>query len=158
MNVVCNASPLITLAKAGLVDILHRLFERVVVPQSVVSEIMAGTPEDPCRKMLGHTAWLEQVVLDPAVSRLSTIQLGKGEAEVIEWALRQPEFLALLDDRAARRVAEALGVRCVGTLRVLYEASRSQLAPSFAEGVEQLRAAGFYCDQRTIDLVCRSLD
>lgn len=158
MKVVCNASPLITLAKAGLMDVLPGLFERVVVPRSVVSEIMAGAPEDPCRKVLGHTPWLEQGVLAPEVSRLSTVQLGKGEAEVIEWALREPEFLALLDDRAARRVAEALGVRCAGTLRVLYEAGRSKLIASFPEAVARLRAVGFYCDQRTIDLVSRDSD
>ena len=155
MKAVCNASPLITLAKAGLLDVLHAIFDRVVVPRAVVSEIVAGHPNDPCRRALSQTTWLEQVALDPPVSGLGAVQLGQGEAEVIEWALRHPEFLALLDDRAARRVAEALRVRCAGTLRVLYEASRRKYIASFAEGVAQLRAAGLHCDQRTVDRVCR---
>jgi predicted nucleic acid-binding protein len=118
---------------------------------------MAGPPGDPCKRVLNQTPWLEQVALDPPVSRLSTVQLGQGEAEVLEWALRHPEFVALLDDRAARRVAEVLGVRCAGTLRVLYEASLRNHIPSFAEGVARLQAAGLHCDQRTIDLVYRQI-
>jgi predicted nucleic acid-binding protein len=69
MKAVCNASPLITLAKAGLLDVLHALFDHVVVPRAVAAEIMAGQPEDPCRKVLNQTAWLEQVLLEPPVSR-----------------------------------------------------------------------------------------
>jgi predicted nucleic acid-binding protein len=47
MNAVCNASPLITLAKAGLLELLHALFERVVVTEAVVKEVQAGGVEDP---------------------------------------------------------------------------------------------------------------
>jgi predicted nucleic acid-binding protein len=84
------------------------------------------------------------------------IHLGAGEAETIEWSLRHPDFMAILDDRAARRTAEALGVKCAGTLRVLFEASKRNLIVSFPEAVERLRAAGLYCDQQTIAMVSRT--
>ena len=153
MKVVCNASPLITLAKAGLMEVMHSLFDHVVVPRAVVNEVMAGNIEDPCRHELSSVSWLERVVLEPPASRLSTLHLGAGEAEVIEWSLRYPEYIALLDDRAARRSAEALGVRCAGTLRVLFEAHRRNMIVSFPDAVKRLKAAGLYCDQQIIDQV-----
>ena len=155
MNAACNASPLIVLAKAGLLELLPALFEQVVVPQAVVAEITAGGAGDPAVKALRQAPWLQHVSLEPGVSALAALQLGRGEAEVIEWALRHPDHIALLDDRAARRVASVLGVQCAGTLRVLFEASRRGLLPSFAAGVQRLRDAGLYFDERTVQAVVR---
>lgn len=40
--VVSNTSPLIVLAKAGLLELLPGLFSEVIVPTAVNDEIMAG--------------------------------------------------------------------------------------------------------------------
>ncbi|HEV7798800.1 MAG TPA: hypothetical protein VGO73_11620 [Pyrinomonadaceae bacterium] len=45
-KVVANASPLIILFKAGLADLLPRLFTEIVVPNGVCIEISAGGPSD----------------------------------------------------------------------------------------------------------------
>ena len=55
MKVVCNASPLISLAKAGLLDTVHSLFEQVIVPQAVAVEVLAGGPEDAAAQALNQT-------------------------------------------------------------------------------------------------------
>lgn len=151
MKAVCNASPVIVLAKAGLIDVLRSLFDHVVITQAVVQEINAGGKEDPGAQAVAGTSWLEQVELDPKPSGLSVIYLGAGEAETIEWSLRYPEYHAILDDRAARRTAEALGVRCAGTLRLLFEAGQRGLIESFPKAVKRLKSAGLYCDQETIN-------
>ena len=148
MNAVCNASPIISLAKAGLIHVLHELFDHVVVTGAVIQEVEAGGESDPGCRAVSQLSWIEHVVLDPSPSRLSIITLGAGEAEAIEWALRYPDYIAILDDRAARRTAEALGVRCAGTLRVLYEASRQGLVDSFPKAVATVKDTGLYCDQR----------
>lgn len=150
MKAVCNASPIITLAKAGLIELLHELFEQVVVTEAVVKEVRAGGELDPGCRVLSQLAWIEHVALKPSPSRLSIINLGAGEAETIEWALRYPEYVAILDDRAARRTAEALGVSCAGTLRVLYKASQQGLVASFPKAVGALQDAGLYCDPKVI--------
>ncbi len=48
-QIVCNASPLITLANAGLLNALPDQFQRVLCPQAVVDEISAGPAEDVMR-------------------------------------------------------------------------------------------------------------
>jgi predicted nucleic acid-binding protein len=158
MKVVCNASPFITLAKAELLEVLRSTFECVAVPEAVAREVLAGGTDDAACRALQRSPWLERVTLTPPVSRLATVPLGEGEAEVIEWALRNTGYVALLDDRAARRCAEALGVPCAGTLRLLHEAARRNLAPPFPEAVRRLREAGFYCDERIIDAVTQIAD
>jgi predicted nucleic acid-binding protein len=71
MKAVCNAAPVITQAKAGLVEILHSLFDRVVVTQAVVQKVQAGGIEDFGRRVITEQTWLEHVVLDPPASRRS---------------------------------------------------------------------------------------
>jgi predicted nucleic acid-binding protein len=103
--VVCNASPLIVLAKAGLLDVLPRLFDLVLMPAAVEAEIMRGPADDPMHRHLATATWLRRVRLDPPLSPLAAWQLGPGEAEVIEYARLHPDHGAILDDRAARRAA-----------------------------------------------------
>jgi len=81
-QVVCNASPLITLAKGGLLNVLPEQFGRIICPQAVVDEILAGPPEDVMRRVLPELSWLEHARLDPPVSPLAVWRLGRSESEV----------------------------------------------------------------------------
>jgi predicted nucleic acid-binding protein len=47
MTIVSNASPLINLARIGKLDLLHRLYDSVLIPQAVWDEVVvqgAGQP------------------------------------------------------------------------------------------------------------------
>jgi len=151
MDAVCNASPLITLAKAGLLDLLPRLFSRVVVPDAVAGEILAGPADDPMKVCLDSCRWIERVRLQPPVTALSGLHLGQGESEVIEWAAAHPGAVAVLDDRAARRAAVAVGVNVLGTLGVLARAAaQTGIGVSFSDSVAAVQRAGLYLDPRVV--------
>ena len=45
-RLVSNTSPLIVLARAGLLDLLPRLFSEVLIPAAVRAEILAGPDGD----------------------------------------------------------------------------------------------------------------
>jgi hypothetical protein len=49
---VVNASPVITLAKAGHLILLTDLADTVLVPDAVVFEVLAGAESDPARQVL----------------------------------------------------------------------------------------------------------
>jgi predicted nucleic acid-binding protein len=152
-QIVCNASPLITLAKGGLLNALPDQFAKIICPQAVVDEILAGPPEDAMRRVLPELSWLECVRLDPPVSPLAVWRLGRGESEVIEYARLNPGTVALLDDRTARKVAAAVGVIVFGTLGVIARWVALDSSRSFDEAVSSLRKGGMYVDDRTIDAV-----
>ena len=49
---VVNASPVITLAKAGHLTLLTDLPETILLPAAVVGEVLAGPESDPARRAL----------------------------------------------------------------------------------------------------------
>jgi predicted nucleic acid-binding protein len=49
---VVNASPLITLSKAGQLELLQADNRRLVIPEAVRAEVLQGPADDPARKAL----------------------------------------------------------------------------------------------------------
>jgi predicted nucleic acid-binding protein len=142
--VVCNASPLIVLAKAGLLGLLPQLFDPVSLPGAVEAEIARGPNDDPMRCSLPTAAWLRRVRLDPPLSPLAAWQLGAGEAEVLEYARLHPGYGVILDDRAARRAAYGLGLTVHGTLSVLAVARKRGVIASFRQAADAVTCVGLY--------------
>ena len=119
---------------------------------------MAGPTDDPMRRDIAACGWLRTVVLDPPLSSLATMQLGKGEAEVIECASRQPQpHSVLVDDRSGRRFAQALGLVVVGTLSVVASACKVGHLGSFDEAVNRLKSAGLYLSSDLVDAIRKNL-
>ena len=157
-TVVCDASPLIVLAKAGYLHLLRRVFQRVMAPQSVLTEILAGPPDDPARICVPKLPDFEIVHLEPELSPLAHWRLGKGETEVIEYARLYPGTVALLDDLDARKTAMALGVPVLGTLGLIARALRDDPELSFKNAVERLRDVGLRIDNHVITKVINFME
>lgn len=155
--VVSNASPLIILAKAELLDILRDQFGTIFVPQAVIEEILAGPPDDVMASQLRGQTWVKTVSLDPPLTPLAYWRLGRGEAEVIEYARLHPGTPALLDDRSARRAAKALGIPVYGTLSIIAKGVARGTSYSFDEAVLLLRKAGLYVDDNVVAAVQKGL-
>ncbi len=158
MEVICNTSPLVTLAKAGLLNLLPSVFQKIRIPLAVLQEIEAGPAEDPIKNQVHALSWLEVVTLEPPMTPLASWQLGVGESEVIEWARLRAGALALLDDALARKTAKLLGIQVCGTLGVLALARRKKIIPSFLESAHKLKQAGLFLKEDMILEVARSLE
>ena len=154
---ICNASPLIVLAKAGYLDVLNQLFDRVLTPAAVQQEILAGPADDPARVALERGSGIDVVTLEPEVTPLAYWRLGRGEAEVIEYARLRPGTVALLDDLSARRAAAALGVPVLGTLGLLAKALKGDPDAFAGEAVKRLEAAGLYVADKVVAAVVETL-
>lgn len=142
-DVVTNTSPLLYLHQLGLLEILPRLYERVVVPSAVVAELSDGA-------RLGYDvpapATLSWVVVEasPGAAILPMVTaLGDGERAAIALAATRKSDLLLLDDALARRHARLLGLTVTGTLGVLLRAKSEGLLPSIAPVVDKLEKLGF---------------
>lgn len=139
---VINASPVILLAKVGLIDFLPRVANPLIVPEPVAEEIRRGPPGD------AGACWLTgkgQEFIHPPVPEtraLSQSAIGAGERSVIAWALARPEFVAILDDRAARLQARQLGVPVIGTAGVLLRLKAAGLIERVESYLAEIRRAG----------------
>lgn len=149
---VVNASPLVVLARARRLDLLRLLGDQVVVPAQVADEVRAHSDE--AAHALDEEAWIEVAPAVPIAERIAAWDLGPGESAVLSWAVAHPGTVAVIDDFAARKCAEVVGVAVKGTLGLaLLAKSRGRVAAA-RPLVDDLRRAGLYLSE---DLVARAL-
>jgi predicted nucleic acid-binding protein len=148
---VVNASPIIVLAKAGLLDIMRILGDPILVPAAVVQEIQQASPNDPAVRALGQATWIQ--VINPGVvpGILQPFGLDPGEEAVLTWALANPGAEALLDDQAARRCANALGVPHRGCLGLVIVAKQQGIIKAARPVIENLRQVGLRLTNRIMN-------
>jgi hypothetical protein len=134
--VVADASPLIALHQVGELRLLQALFAEIHVPPAVAREIRASVPPQ---------LWIvERALTQPAAPLVLRASLGPGESEALSLALETHASRLLVDERAARRVAQALGLGVIGTLGVLLAAKRRGLVTEVRPLVEDLIRQGFW--------------
>lgn len=148
---VVNASPVILLGKAGVIHLLPLLCDELVVPAGVVAEVQQGRMADAGRIWLAGEGGKFIRPAPPLHVALAAWSGGAGEAEVISWALAHAGFVAVLDDRAARRLAAQQGVPVVGSLRVIVKAKERGLISKARPALEKLRGSGAYVSDELID-------
>jgi predicted nucleic acid-binding protein len=153
-KVVVNASPLITLYKSQLADLLPQVFGQVQVPPAVWQEVIASK-DDIAAQTLPHSTWATQteaIILHPLVSAWD---LGAGESEVLSYALLHPDHTAMIDDAAARRCAISLNIPTLGTGGMIVLAKRRGLIPSVINPIQALRNAGLWLSEDLVNILKR---
>jgi predicted nucleic acid-binding protein len=130
--IVSDASCLIGLSNIGKLDILSRLYSRVLIPPAV-------------QKEFGDIVPLAEVIApsDNDLVRSLGLFLGAGESEAIALAIELGTAI-ILDDKKARSVAEGMGLHPIGTVGILLHAKDEQLIQSVKEAIHELELNGFY--------------
>ncbi|MBP7560460.1 MAG: DUF3368 domain-containing protein [Armatimonadetes bacterium] len=146
---IVNASPLIVLAKVGMAEFLIAMPDSLVTSQVVADEILRGPAEDPAARLVASGA-IAIVDAPPPPAFLVGWDLGPGETSVLALASMEPSSIAVIDDAAARRCANSLGVPTRGTLSVLVQAKRAGLLAEIAPVLSRVRAAGLYLSDRLV--------
>jgi len=144
---VVNASPIITLAKAGYLHLFDQLAS-VLIPEAVVHEVEAGPDTDPARKAL-EDGWGARSSPREIPGAVLEWGLGAGESAVLALALESGRT-AVLDDAAARRCARSLGVPTLGTLGVVLRARQAGLIPSASHVAAALLETGLRLDDEIL--------
>jgi len=136
MKIVSNSSPLIALAKIGMLDVLSG----VVIPKAVFDEITK--PEKEYVKELYE--WGKDKIIEvknrKAVEYLELIIDG-GEAETIVLVEELNADAVLIDDLKARKIATLRGLNIIGTIGVLLNAKErgfiSEVKPLLEELIKK---------------------
>jgi hypothetical protein len=141
---ISNTSPLLYLYRIGVLDWLPSLFDEIWTPNAVVHELQEGQRRGYDVPNPGDYDWLKIVEPSSVPSEWLTLDLGAGELAAMALALENPGRVVLLDDRLARRIAEAAGLKVWGTLKVLLEAKSQGLTESMGPLVNRLEDAGMW--------------
>ncbi|MDJ1175914.1 DUF3368 domain-containing protein [Roseofilum capinflatum] len=137
---VTNSTCLIGLERIGRLDILPQVFTPITIPPAVQTEVGIST------------SWLTV----QAPENLSTVQTLKtqvddGEAEAIALALELKNVIIILDDLSARRIAQQLQLKVMGTVGMLIQAKQKNIIPAIKPILESLAEANFRISDAIID-------
>jgi predicted nucleic acid-binding protein len=146
-TVVSDTSPINYLCLIGALEILPRLFERVLIPPAVFAELgHAGAPAEVLRWKASLPAWVQ--IQKP--TQLAPLGLDDGETEAIALALELHVSAILIDERKGRAVARQQGLLPIGTLSILVAAAERGLL-DLATAIAQLKLTNFHVDESLLD-------
>lgn len=123
---VSNSGPLIHLAQVGLLELVFKIYDVILIPQSVYDEIVVRGKEE------GHSdaIILEQAIINKNIKvekvknetlNISSSKLHQGEINTILLVLQSKVEIILLDDEEVRIFARKLKINVKGTLGILIE-------------------------------------
>lgn len=111
MKVVSNTSPLINLARIGHLNLLPRIFGRLLIPEAVWQEAVIDGEGQPGAKEIRQADWIERAtVSNRQLVRSLRQELDPGEAEAIALAVEINADWLLMDERLARQTARHFGL------------------------------------------------
>lgn len=153
-----NASPLIFLSRASLLDMLRLEAKEIVVPEPVAEEIRRRGSDDPAALSLEKTAWLKVTQATQIPDIIRAWELGEGEASVLAWGHANAGTVVIVDDLAARRCAATLGIPVRGTLGLILTAKKRGAIPQARPVLEKLRQSGMYLSDRVLNQALKLID
>jgi uncharacterized protein len=156
--IVSDTSPITNLAVVGHLDLLWQLYERVIIPQAVYSELTSGSGGQPGSVEVQTLGWIEtRPVADRALVTALQMELDEGEAEARALAKELAADLLLLDERRGRATAARLNLRVIGLLGVLIEAKQRGFIPAIKPIIDALVVqAGFWVSRPLYARVLRA--
>ena len=140
--VVVNTTPIIALSLVGELGLLRSLYDEVVVPSAVETEVLAGGRDGIGSSELTEASWLRVASLQDSRRADLLADLDRGEAEVLAQELNAD--LVIIDERLARLHAKRLGLTLTGTLGVLLRAKQLGHVKAVAPLIDRLRQGGIH--------------
>lgn len=142
MIVIADSSALIALATCSALDLAVSLYSDIYVPRAVYQEI--SHPGKPHAQILSQFLHGRVVEADKKQFVIAVGGLGEGEVEAMVLYHQLNAYRLLIDDRRARRVAEANGIDCVGSLGLLLLAKHDGYISELAPYVNKLRHSALH--------------
>jgi predicted nucleic acid-binding protein len=143
MIVVAEASPINYLIVIGEIEILTKMYGRVVIPRAVREELLRPSAPEMVRNWMSQMpVWLEvHTPLNAPDASLAALDPGEREAIILAAELRADQLI--VDDRQGRHEAEKRGIPVIGTLGVIREAATLGLL-DLRTAVKRLEATSFH--------------
>jgi uncharacterized protein len=134
VTVISNSSPLISLAKMETFNLLQQLYGNLTISGEVYTEVVLSGAQLPGSAETSGASW----ILVRQVKRVAEVTsaqrrfgLGLGELSTLILAKEAGADLVILDDLAARKLAQREGFRVQGTIGILEASFAWAIFPIF---------------------------
>jgi predicted nucleic acid-binding protein len=148
--VITDTSCLIALTKTGTLDILPKMYQRIIITEEIQNEFGEELPQ-----------WIEIMsVTNKQYQQLLERILDKGESSAIALAAALGNVILVLDDLKARKEAKRLGFKITGTLGILFNAKQKGFIPALKPCIDKLQSIDFRISPHIISellLLCKEI-
>lgn len=147
-KVIVNSTPLISLCKVNLLDLLKRQYGEITIPAAVFREV--SKKNDAVKNQISSSEWIHiESVKETKSRRMYRAKLHDGEVEVMILAQEhEGEHLVVIDDGPARKTAEFLGLTLTGTIGILIKAKSNGYIDAVMPIVNEMERKGIYFSEQ----------
>ena len=145
MIVISDSTPIISLMKAGRLELLQKLFGVVYIPDAVYRELTENEAFSEEAKLVRECEFLFVEEVDNGKSGLDA-----GESEAIILADEKHSDVLLMDEHKGRQVAKKMGMAITGTIGILTQAfDEGMLTREDAERcIERMKESGIRISEK----------
>lgn len=163
MIVVSDTTPLISLLKINRLDLLEKLFGKVLIPQAVFNEL---TVDERFQLEADQIKQKQYIVVRSVNNAESTnilkraTGLDQEESEAIVLTDELKADLLLMDEAKGRSVSTQMGLKIMGTIGILMAAYEEHELSSdeVRECIDGLQRAGRHIGQRHYQMILNMLE
>jgi predicted nucleic acid-binding protein len=132
-TIISDTSCFIVLKNIDELELLHKLYGKIITTPEIESEYGEVFPE-----------WVEiKVAKDKYRQQLLEMQIDKGESSAIALALETEDCALISDDYKARKIAAQLGLIYTGKIGVIIKAKLKGVIPSIKPFLKKIKQTDF---------------
>ncbi len=158
MIVISDTTPIISLLKAGKLEVLEKLYQTIVVPEAVYGELTRNHTYEEEKKVIERCEFftIEKVHNVESVRILRDVTgLDAGESEALVLYGEKKADLLLIDEHKGRSVAKKMSVKHIGTAGILMLAFNEGVLT--AREVRETLEILLVCDIRLSPKLCNKI-
>ncbi|MBI4646917.1 MAG: DUF3368 domain-containing protein, partial [Bacteroidia bacterium] len=150
-KIIFNSSPLINLSKIDKLDLIEKLYSKIIIPNAVYEEVVVNAKHkdeiEEINKLIERKIINIKEVKDKYLVKAFRKDLDYGESEVIALALELKADLIVVDETDARRIAEIYEINKTGFIGILLKAHKTGLIHNFKILLDTTIKKGFWINR-----------
>lgn len=155
MIVISDTSSVSNLIQIGIVDILEKIYKKIIITPGVYAEISRLTVQ---KKIIDQADWIEIIEpKDKGFVKELMLDLDLGESESIALAKELNADYLIIDEFLGRQKAEKFDIKITGLLGILILAKKSKIIKKVKPYIDELVLNGFRLNKTLIEKVLRGV-
>jgi len=155
--IISDTSAIINLAAIDQLELLHTLFQEIIIPPAVYNEITAQSKDQPGSGLTQFPFIKVSKLPNTNFAEALKLELDDGEAEAIALAVELKSDLLLIDEHKGREIAEKFDLKYIGVLGILIEAKQKKHIKMVKPHLDALKSkAGFWINSELYKLVLKT--
>jgi predicted nucleic acid-binding protein len=160
-KVIIDTGPLLAFAKAGILNVLKKLFKQLIITGEVYIEVFSKkSPENnSIKENIGgfievrELRELNQIDNEKIKETVQLLNDGEKSSILLSYTLIEDrnEVLLIIDEKSGRKAAEKLGISVVGTVWLLKTLEKRGWIDDAVKISKEMRKKGYYLSDALID-------